>query len=164
MENLYSTLGCQNFVGVEELRRSYLTLVKEFHPDKHIDEIGHSSNCPNEIHKPDVKEGQNGQTVAGNRLEKFIAIDKAWKILKDIELKEKYDLVLKQRLLCQDWPIQDELEINEFDEDTPNYVHVCRCGGKYILNSTDVRFHLDYVCCDSCSLCVKILYLQEFPD
>ncbi|KAK6192416.1 hypothetical protein SNE40_003885 [Patella caerulea] len=161
MDNFYSVLDCGDFSGIDELRRSYIKLVKKYHPDKAVP----SENTP-QYSLPDATGDRH--TSPSNSNDTFIKIDKAWKILSDTELRKRYDIVLKQRLLSQDWPIQDEVMIGDFevddDDDDDHLLHQCRCGGYYVLSKDDMKFELDFVCCDSCTLCVKILYEEELDN
>jgi hypothetical protein len=57
------------------------------------------------------------------------------------KLKEDYDIKWKQRKVAQNFPIQNEVHIDEFDEDNDFFLtNECRCGGLYILSETDVKF------------------------
>ena len=89
---------------------------------------------------------------------KFMKVNKAWNILGNEETRKEYDAQWKQRSLAQDWPIQEEIHIDELEEDEDCFVHACRCGGEFVLQAIHVEMCVDYVQCDSCSLCVKILY------
>ena len=171
MEDLYEALECCHDASYEELKRAYKTLALVHHPDK-VAQI------------PDVSESE--KLLHHNR---FIAIDKAWKVLGDKNCKEEYDAVWHQRCLAQLWPVQEtvhfeDLEILQYGEEEVSqsnnatamnqhlegnptgetYVHPCRCGGQYTMTAADVHFHVDYVCCVCCSLCIQILYSgTEYP-
>lgn len=44
------------------------------------------------------------------------------------------------------------------------FVYGCRCGGGYQLTGVEVKLRFDIVCCDSCSLTVKVVYDGEEDD
>lgn len=147
MENLYKTLECASDAAHDELKQAYQKLALKFHPDKIQGANGPLSGEEQQVAK-----------------DKFIAIDKAWKILGNQETRNEYDARWKQRCIAQDWPIQDEIEIEDFDyeEDPERYVYSCRCGGQYVLTGVDVSFQMDYVSCAFCSLCIKVDYNDDF--
>ena len=138
MENLYEILECSPMSTTEELRKSYISLAKRFHPDKlsASEDTGADSN------------------------QDFIKIDKAWKILKDPELRSEFDAKWQERLVSQDLPIQDTVPFEEFDfvSEEDIFVYPCRCGSDYVLSQTDVTLNFDIVCCESCSLTIRVEY------
>lgn len=135
MENLYEIMECSEDASFEKLRQNYQKLVLRYHPDKNIDNVSN---------------------------EKFVKVKKAWDILSDKKLKEDYDIKWKQRKVAQNFPIQNEVHIDEFDEDDELFLtNECRCGGLYILSETDVKFCCDIVCCDTCTLSVKVIYSDQ---
>lgn len=143
MENLYSILGCEESATCEEIKKCYQKLALKTHPDKVASQSREKLSDAND---------------------EFAKISFAWKILGDENLRNQYDIKWKQRCISQDWPIQDDIEIEEFEIcDTPDcdehvYTYPCRCGGLYALSETDVKIKFDIVCCDTCSLSVRILY------
>lgn len=143
MENLYSILGCKESATCEEIKKCYQKLALKTHPDKVASQSREKLSDAND---------------------EFAKISFAWKILGDENLRNQYDIKWKQRCISQDWPIQDDIEIEEFEIcDTPDcdehvYTYPCRCGGLYALSETDVKIKFDIVCCDTCSLSVRILY------
>ena len=46
------------------------------------------------------------------------------------------------------------------------YRKSCRCGGHYIINDDDLLSGVDLICCDVCSLTIRVLYQQnqQFDD
>ncbi|XP_052802823.1 dnaJ homolog subfamily A member 3, mitochondrial-like [Mya arenaria] len=227
MEDLYQILGCVSTASTSQLRKAYQDLALKHHPDK---------------------------SPAGTSAEQFVKINRAWKILEDHDLRQKYDLKWQERCLAQTYPIQDTVDFDEFEEvveeeegfssadsidikdgglanlvDTDNkirenhdrcsfndtrnlaeldvkvinafpvettitgqvkdgpvslidaerkneishsstrkvqkcssvYVLECRCGGSYMLTSVDLKLKFDIVCCDSCSLSVRVVYPDD---
>ncbi|XP_078536956.1 dnaJ homolog subfamily C member 24 isoform X2 [Lissotriton helveticus] len=111
----YGVLGAKPTDSLTELRQKYQKLAIMYHPDKQ---------------SADVPAGELKE-----RVQRFIEIDQAWKILGNEERKKDYDL--QQR-----------------DEDC--YSFLCRCGGKYTLfeNEADA---VSLVGCNTCSLIVEII-------
>ena len=141
MEDYYESLGCRSDATHEELKRAYQRLALEYHPDKHAS----------------VQAGRSKEIQEST--EKFIAIDRAWKVLSDIEMRKEYDARWTLRCAAQKWPVQDDVDLTDFEwnEDEQMYLYPCRCGGEYVLSQTDTGFGVDYVCCESCSLCIHVL-------
>ncbi|KAL4223479.1 DnaJ subfamily C member 24 [Mactra antiquata] len=89
MENLYEILNCDQDVSFQTLKKSYQELALKYHPDK---------------------------SKSGNHsTEKFIKINYAWKVLSDPWLRDQFDIKWKERCLAQSFPIQDTVDIDEFD-------------------------------------------------
>ena len=153
MENLYEVLGCTSDATYETLKQAFQRLAKKYHPDKvrsqPARELTDNHNGSKD-HNPDSE---------SHNQERFIRIDRAWKVLADGDRRKEYDARWKQRCLVQDWPVQDEVSVGELDEEMEGvYTHPCRCGGDYVMTDTDIQFMVDYVCCSSCSLVIKIVY------
>ena len=146
MENLYTILGSSSDAQQEDLKHAYQKLALKYHPDK-------QSNQP----------GNAEQSVTQNTTTMFMKVKKAWDILSDPTSRKEYDARWKQHCMAQDWPVQDEVDIKEFDhyEDSECFVYECRCGGEYVLSETDVKFKMDYVSCGFCSLCIKVKYTED---
>ncbi|XP_053139046.1 dnaJ homolog subfamily C member 24 isoform X3 [Hemicordylus capensis] len=111
----YSILGAEPSDNLTELKRKYQKLVLLHHPDKQ------SADVP------------AGEVEA--RMQRFIEIDRAWKILGNEETKKAYDL---QR------------------RDDQCYSLACRCGGTYTVCKNEAE-DISLVSCDSCSLLIEIL-------
>lgn len=147
MENYYETLGCHCNAPHEELKQAYQKLALEYHPDKLCQQHA------------DAAAGSNVQ----DSTQKFIAIDRAWKVLGDTDMRREYDARWTLRCAAQKWPIQDEVDFTDFewDDEEQMYFYSCRCGGDYVLSKIDAGFGVDYVCCESCSLCICVLKYTE---
>lgn len=132
MENLYDILECDPSVSQEEVKRCYVNLVLKFHPDK----------------------SRSEDSAA------FIKLKRAWDVLGNPVLRREYDARWKERCLVQDLPVQEEVECSEFEliESCCSYCYPCRCGGDFILSEAEAKFHYDIVCCEICSLTVRVLY------
>ena len=131
MEDYYKSLGCRSDATHDELKRAYQKLALEYHPDK----------------QTSVPAGKAEEST-----EKFIAIDRAWKVLGDIDMRKEYDARWTLRCAAQKWPVQDDVDLADFEwnEYGQMYLYPCRCGGEYTLSQTDTGFGFDYMCCESC--------------
>ena len=145
MENLYKILHCHENATQEELKSKYQELILKYHPDK---------------------SGRHNDTT-----EIFVKINKAWNILGDPKVREQFDLRWNERCLANSWPIQEIVDITEFtalvsdterqtedDMNLEKYSYNCRCGGQFLLSSSDIELKFDIVCCDSCSLAIQVIY------
>lgn len=138
MENLYEVLECSENSTYDEMKRQFNKLAKVYHPDKQ--------------QKPCTSE--NDSSVM------FTKISHAWKILGNEEMRRHFDKRWRERCLVQDWPIQDNVPIEEFYAEDSVHEHPCRCGGVYSLTTQDIYLKLDLVCCDTCSLCISVCYYK----
>ncbi|XP_026507357.1 dnaJ homolog subfamily C member 24 isoform X3 [Terrapene carolina triunguis] len=111
----YRILGAEPSENLTELKQKYQKLVLLYHPDKQ---------------SADVPAGE-----VEERVQRFIEIDQAWKILGNEETKKEYDL-------------------QRHDEEC--YTRLCRCGGKYTVSRNEAE-EVSLVCCDTCSLIIEIL-------
>ncbi|BFZ18933.1 hypothetical protein BsWGS_21972 [Bradybaena similaris] len=146
MENLYEILQSDPGASTEQLRDSYKRLVRLYHPDKNVQILAGNCNGTSPP-KPDVAD-------------KFINIDRAWKILGNPQLRAQFDAKWHERNLAQDLPIQDVVSFEDFDHDDEDnmYTYACRCGGVYLLSELDSQLHFDIVCCETCSLTIQVRY------
>ncbi|XP_045172513.2 DPH4 homolog [Mercenaria mercenaria] len=55
-------------------------------------------------------------------------------------------------------------ELPPLTDDEIGYTYNCRCGGSYILTGVDVKLKFDIVCCDTCSLSIKVIYDDDDDD
>jgi DnaJ-class molecular chaperone len=107
MDNLYETLGCNANSSLEELKQAFQKLALMHHPDK----------------------------TKSSDSTKFTKIKQAWEVLSNEDSRKEYDTLWKQRCLFQEWPIQDELSIDEFEDCGDEKIFDCRCGGQYVLRA-----------------------------
>ena len=136
MEDLYKQLDIDRNASHSQVKQAYQKLALIYHPDKNV-------------------KNENAELS-----EKFVKIDKAWKILGDMESRKMYDAKWKQREMAQEWPIQEDVHIEEFEEEEEEqcYWTECRCSGQYILRQLDVDIKVNFALCNSCSLCIRVLY------
>lgn len=143
MENLYDILQSHPGATLEELRKAYTQLILKYHPDK----------TPQKDNLPAFQ----------TNTEKFIQIDRAWKILSHPELRSQFDAKWYERSLVQDLPIQETVHFKDFDFDSCEnvYMYPCRCGSCYVLSHLESQVRFDIVCCETCSLTVQVMYIEK---
>ncbi|XP_008938916.1 PREDICTED: dnaJ homolog subfamily C member 24 [Merops nubicus] len=134
----YKILGAKPSDSVAELRRKYQKLALLYHPDKQ---------------KADVPAGE-----VEERVQRFIEIDQAWKILGNEETKKEYDLQQRENNLTNEWPLHAQIYLEDmsWNEDEQCYTLSCRCGGNYTVFKSETK-DVSLVCCDTCSLVIEIL-------
>ncbi|NXC71574.1 DJC24 protein, partial [Anhinga anhinga] len=134
----YKILGAKPSDSVAELKQKYQKLALLYHPDKQ---------------KADVPAGE-----VEERVQRFIEIDQAWKILGNEETKKEYDLQQREDNLTKEWPLHAQicLEDMSWNEDEQCYTFSCRCGGNYTVFKSETK-DVSLVCCDTCSLVIEIL-------
>ena len=76
----------------------------------------------------------------------------------DAVTRKEYDARWKQCMLTRDWPVQDDVNITDFDNEDDCYTTGCRCGGEYILSNVDVELCLQFAPCSNCSLRIRVVY------
>ena len=124
------------FYLISELKRKYLQLSLQHHPDK------------------------NG----GETSDTFIAIDKAWKILSDDKQRSVYDAEQVNAKLVneQSAAIWRNVLLSELKIDDDLLCLTCRCGGLYMLGLEEVEELRQteepevLVDCDTCSLNILV--------
>ncbi|XP_015718980.1 dnaJ homolog subfamily C member 24 [Coturnix japonica] len=134
----YQILGAQPSDSPAELKRKYQRLALLYHPDKQ---------------KADVPAGE-----VEERVQRFIEIDQAWKILGNEETKKEYDLQQRENNLTKEWPVHAQISLEDmsWNEDEQCYTLSCRCGGSYAVSKSESK-DVSLVCCDTCSLVIEIL-------
>lgn len=128
MEDYYAILRCDENSTLEEIKRNYQKLIREYHPDK----------------------GNNFLTT------EYCKIDEAWKTLRDGDTRREYDRRrLNDRLNSQ---VLKYASLNktdlDFDSEGGFYSYNCRCGGEYILTVENIGEDC-IVSCNECSLFVE---------
>ncbi|KAL8604646.1 hypothetical protein ACOMHN_013426 [Nucella lapillus] len=133
MQDLYRILQCGPDASEEEIKQSFKRLALLHHPDK-----GPSSDSA-----------------------LFVQISKAWEVLKDSDLRQEYDTKWREWCSVQHLPIQEEVEFSDFDESDEDFVYPCRCGDYFVLTKSDAKWMFDIVCCQTCSLTLKVFYKSD---
>ncbi|XP_016154488.1 PREDICTED: dnaJ homolog subfamily C member 24 isoform X2 [Ficedula albicollis] len=95
---------------------------------------------------------------AEERVQRFIEIDQAWKILGNEQTKKEYDLQQREDNLTKEWPLHEQIYLEDmcWNEDEQLYTLSCRCGGNYSVSKSETK-DVSLVCCDTCSLVIEIL-------
>ncbi|XP_066043364.1 dnaJ homolog subfamily C member 24 [Chamaea fasciata] len=134
----YEVLGAKPSDSLAELKRKYQKLALLYHPDKQ---------------EADVPAGE-----VEERVQRFIEIDQAWKILGNEETKKEYDLQQREDSLTKEWPLHAQIYLEDmsWNEDEQLYTLSCRCGGNYSVFKSETK-DVSLVCCDTCSLVIEIL-------
>ncbi|NXJ49965.1 DJC24 protein, partial [Spizaetus tyrannus] len=134
----YKILGAKPSDSPAELKQKYQKLALLYHPDKQ---------------KADVPAGE-----VEERVQRFIEIDQAWKILGNEETKKEYDLQQREDNLTKEWPLHAQIYLEDmsWNEDEQCYTLSCRCGGNYTVFKNETK-DVSLVCCDTCSLVIEIL-------
>ncbi|NXN18408.1 DJC24 protein, partial [Indicator maculatus] len=134
----YKILDAKPSDSPAELKQKYQKLALLYHPDKQ---------------KADVPAGE-----VEERVQRFIEIDQAWKILGNEETKKEYDLQQREASLTNEWPLHAQIYLEDmsWNEDEQCYALSCRCGGNYTVFKSETR-DVSLVCCDTCSLVIEIL-------
>ncbi|NXS63667.1 DJC24 protein, partial [Brachypteracias leptosomus] len=134
----YKILGAKPSDSLAELKQKYQKLALLYHPDKQ---------------KADVPAGE-----VEERVQRFIEIDQAWKILGNEETKKEYDLQQREESLTNEWPLHARIYLEDmsWNEDEQCYTLSCRCGGNYTVFKSETK-DVSLVCCDTCSLVIEIL-------
>uniref|UniRef100_A0A8C8E999 DnaJ heat shock protein family (Hsp40) member C24 n=1 Tax=Otus sunia TaxID=257818 RepID=A0A8C8E999_9STRI len=124
----YKILGAKPSDSPAELKRKYQKLALLYHPDKQ---------------KADVPAGE-----VEERVQRFIEIDQAWKILGNEETKKEYDLQQREDNLTKEWPLHAQIYLGDMSWNegmsvlllVPTAFH-CHC--KFFL----FFLHLTPLCC-----------------
>lgn len=148
--NYYEVLNCHPSDTIEDIKKSYQTLVLKHHPDKQ------STNHENDV-------------------QLFYRIDEAWKMLRDPEQRKKYDAEMQQRKFNGEPIVHAKVYRSDFEFDKESEIHTypCRCGGFFVLpddcfesTDCDISSNLNrnendeeeiYIECDECSFVVELL-------
>ncbi|XP_069479643.1 dnaJ homolog subfamily C member 24 isoform X1 [Ambystoma mexicanum] len=94
----YSMLGAKSTDSLTELKQKYQKLAIKYHPDKQ---------------SADVPAGELEE-----RVQRFIEIDQAWKILGNEETKKEYDLQQRESELTHYWPIDAHVHLEDMSWDS----------------------------------------------
>jgi len=158
--NAYELLECKQNATQEELKSSYHRLLLIYHPDK----------CNSAIEQND-------------RIDHFIKIQSAYKLLSNVQQRKEYDSLIKHIDLkhkATSLESGDMLHLGkdfEYDNDLSLFKLKCRCGSYYILSKNDLNSLMESslsdtssdllnsqtllvsLQCDSCSLNVNVLII-----
>lgn len=134
----YQVLGVHPHASGKEIRTSYLTLAKAYHPDK-----------------------------AANADEAIRQINEAYAVLHDPVAREAYDASLSsariKEVTSQARTIREQIHLDAFEanedeelEET-TFTYPCRCGGAFTTTATRLADEDDLAQCTGCSGVVSVL-------
>lgn len=124
--NYYTVLRCNEFATLDELKRNYQDLIKQYHPDK-----------------------------TGSTADKFIIIDKAFKTLKDEKSRKEYDASLMERSFNENPLIFAELVKKDLEFVNEEYLFTCRCGNDIVIPQDHLEGEVIFECSE-CSNCILV--------
>lgn len=127
--DFYKVLQCDRNASFEDLKKNYQKLILLLHPDK-------------------IGNGDEGV---------FHLVQKAWSVLKYPESRKLYDA----QLISQehsDILLYDTINLSDMELDPSEsfYTYYCRCGGMYLLDSSEVYDTKVILGCDECSFSVQV--------
>ncbi|ORY98644.1 DNAJ heat shock N-terminal domain-containing protein [Syncephalastrum racemosum] len=104
------------------------------------------------LHHPDKSDG-----IPDDRAHRIL---QAWHVLRDDKKRRQYDAELKAKQSHQVAVINAEVDLDDmdYDEATATFSLGCRCSGTYSITEDDLEDSVDVVCCDNCSLRIRVLY------
>lgn len=110
----------------------------------------------------------------------------AWTILRDNDKRKLYDTQLEGKIKTSSTAViiptysltlsltlmmvvaahKEKVTINadvdlddmEYEEQECVYSLMCRCSGYYVISENDLELGNDVICCDNCSLRIRVLY------
>ncbi|XP_035743279.1 DPH4 homolog [Vespa mandarinia] len=131
----YNTLGCSMESSYEEIRHAYYHRARQLHPDKTIGT------------KENTKE--------------FQLLAEAWSILKDPDLRKKYDTECKQaELESNNIIVHATVHLHELQETNKKDVlsFPCRCGNYYKIDKEmlEEKNSSIYVTCEECTFIIIV--------
>ncbi|XP_072475353.1 dnaJ homolog subfamily C member 24 [Notamacropus eugenii] len=134
----YSVLGAEPSASMKNLKQKYQKLILMYHPDKQ---------------STDVPAG-----AVEERVQRFIEIGQAWKILGNEETRKAYDLQRREDELRTVGPVDAQVDLEDmlWNKEDQCFTLSCRCGGKYCV-SKDEAEEFNLICCDTCSLIIEIV-------
>uniref|UniRef100_A0A8B9IW05 J domain-containing protein n=1 Tax=Amazona collaria TaxID=241587 RepID=A0A8B9IW05_9PSIT len=103
---------------------------------------------------PDKQEADVPAGEVEERMQRFIEIDQAWKILGNEETKKEYDLQQREDNLTKEWPLHAQISLEDmsWNEDDQCYTLSCRCGGNYTVFKSETKdVSLAYQIADVCT-------------
>ena len=92
-KSLYDVLDCPPDATREQLKRSYLSLARETHPDSVWQKSGMTVNVDTNEEKNIIVDDNESKTT----VRKFTEISHAWKVLSDSSSRRRYDRELQAR-------------------------------------------------------------------
>ncbi|RZF43833.1 hypothetical protein LSTR_LSTR006374 [Laodelphax striatellus] len=134
-KTLYEILECDVDDTLETIKENYRRLAVLHHPDKCSDS------------------------------KRFVAVDKAWKVLRDPQLRRDYDAQLMSETAAHEPLLFATVTKEDMEECGDEFSYGCKCGGEYIMSKSELTIHTDpsnndsrfFVECTDCSLCICVI-------
>lgn len=128
MEDYYNVLNCSKNATLDEIKRQFMNLVRQYHPDK-----GSQSN------------------------DKFLLLDKAYKTLKDEKLRKDYDALLLATTCGEHTLIHAQLNKKDITLNSEGiFNYLCRCGDHFIISEEHLNEEECIIECSECSNTILI--------
>ncbi len=129
--SLYEVLGVAENARTEDIKDAYKAVLLVVHPDK-------------------IRNGGGGGA--------FLAVQRAWSVLRDEASRAAYDRELARRRLLK-IHVSEVVEAASmaFSEEDESLSHPCRCGGSYRLAQGDVEASMLVVQCSNCSFNIEVV-------
>lgn len=131
-EDYYEILNSSEHSTFEDIKKSYQNLLLKHHPDKN----------------------ENNQEN-----ENFFKLDRAWKVLRDTEMRQRYDAERAQQEFVEKPIVNEVLSRRDLTYNKSGIYHQnCRCSGQYSIAKDEIESTVDnlYVSCSDCSLVIEI--------
>ncbi|KAI8092746.1 DNAJ heat shock N-terminal domain-containing protein [Halteromyces radiatus] len=137
METHYEVLGVAKDAPVSIIKQRFQQLIIEHHPDKR-------NNLPLSTSDQDYAH----------------RILQAWAVLRNEEKRKLYDHELEVATQRQKVTINADVDLDDMEYDESNRIFslICRCSGSYVISEEDLEQGNDVICCDNCSLRIRVLY------
>ncbi|KAI8337729.1 DNAJ heat shock N-terminal domain-containing protein [Chlamydoabsidia padenii] len=136
METHYQVLGVPADASLSTIKQRFQQLIIEHHPDKR------GSSSP-----PILKEDYAHRIL------------QAWTVLRDDEKRKLYDTQLEVAAQKEKVTINADVDLDDMEyEEGGTFSLMCRCSGYYVITENDLELGNDVVCCDNCSLRIRVLY------
>ncbi|KYR01498.1 DNAJ heat shock N-terminal domain-containing protein [Tieghemostelium lacteum] len=141
MKNYYEILQVSPESTLNDIKKSFNSLVLLYHPDKQQQQQHSSIELVESIKN------------------RYLDLQSAYECLRDINKRSIYDSQLLE-LSRQKYSITDEIDLDdmEYNEDTLEYYYNCRCGDKFVIREDQLSNDIDVACCGGCSLAIKVLF------
>eukprot|EP00126_Sphaerothecum_destruens_P015230 Sdes_comp9163_c0_seq1m633 len=144
MENAdyFSILRVDRNSNLNDIKKSYLKLCLEYHPDKNLQKVPNSASC-----LPSCEKSHH----------EFLKIQKAWKILQDPILSQEYRKTYENKANPKTSPSDGKIHRDslQYNAEEDFYFHPCRCGGAFEVCVFDFDTATN-VFCTQCSLTIDI--------
>ena len=141
-KTLYDILEVEPTFTIEDIKKSYQRLRLLYHPDK-------------------KQSSRQIRSTAMDTTKQFLEIQHAWEILRDPATRKTYD----ESLLIEETPplIHEFIDLDDmlYNANNQLFTYPCRCGDRYYLTEAELEQGYNIVCCETCSLAIKIMYNHE---